>query len=97
MTGQITRTLLFIMMLMTGLSSAHAARLNDAQIAGSEELSLLTDIDSVSKKATIAKTITGISLHSKRPETGIFVSYAKASNIGFTYSTPQSRRDLTRE
>ncbi len=98
MMGQISRALLCFMMLLTGLSAAEAARVDNAACAGSEELSLVADQQAVGALfgvVAIASAPCAIASHADiAAQTQIAGPIA---TLALHRTTPLSRHDLARE
>ncbi len=98
MTGHITRTLLFMMMLLTGLSAAEVARADDTQRLASEELSLTSSVDVVASASSLFSQ-PSLRTHA---ETQARLRHVMPTEYllplsAYMFSTPQTRHDIARE
>jgi hypothetical protein len=98
MTVQISRAFLFFMMLLTGLSAVDAACPDAAQRQGPEELSLVAQMDTAIGST---QSVGHVAAFNDEPAlVGGFVAPARIYAVAveaFSFSTPPSRHDLSRE
>jgi uncharacterized protein YoaH (UPF0181 family) len=97
MMGQITRTLLFLLLMLTGMSAGEATRADFGQRTASEELTLVADLDVAARTSGQVfgsfAAVSGEIRNVHKAER--FDTYLVATDA-FPSTTPASRHDVAR-